>query len=417
MDYDHQKQRYQNNKDALDIIQSNEPARKPVLILVSRIKQGKGGVASYFRSLDQEITEYAQYLSIGGVRAGGSMLLMPFRIMKDWLALCRALKSDQVKVVHVNPSLLWKAIVREGLHILLAKAAGKKALVFWHGWDWECAHRLRGPLLKRLFLSVYGRADCHLVLAEQFRDYLHDIGLNTPIICESTVVNSETLEVTSRFNPADNEPIKLLFLSRLQKEKGIYVAIEATELLNKSGLAAHLIVAGDGEERKKAEEYVRNNAIQGITFLGYVRGKEKERVLSESDIYIFPSSHGEGMPLSVLDAMAAGLPVLCTRAGGLDNFFEDGKMGFSVSEPSAAELTKLIQKLISNPEQHQSIRDFNKDYARRHFQSPVVTKRLTRIYQYILDDRSYEQVPPDWMNNDGYPETEEQDRRITGTSP
>jgi len=402
-----------------------------VVVLISRLKEGTGGVASYFRCLQGELSGAARYLSIGGMFKGEKPLLKPLRLVRDVLALIRSMSAVEVGVVHLNPSMLWKALIREGLHLLCARVACKRVLVFWHGWDWGVSGRLGQGLYGTLFRKVYGLADCHIVLADEFRVCLRQCGITAPIICESTVVSDSMFRdpdpsprQTARARSM--EPVRLLFLSRLEKQKGIYAAIDATAQLIAAGYRVQLAVAGNGAEKQAAERYVAERGIPGVSFTGYLRGDAKDALIRDSDIYLFPSSHGEGMPLSVLEAMAAGLPVICTRAGGLDNFFQDGCMGYSTAEPTADNVAALVKQLLASPDRVRAMGQFNRDYAGRHFRASVVARRVLRIYGYLLAtstakapgaagaatratstdganhaDQPDRQIPPDWMDAAG----------------
>ena len=374
-----------------------------VIVLVSRLREGKGGVAAYFRSLENAQPDYVRYLSIGGKSVQRKAHQVAFDMVRDAFMLRNVLREPDVEVLHLNPSLVWKAMLRDGLHVLIGKWAKKKVLVFWHGWDWTLARQLRGKMLGGLFRSVYGRVDCHIVLAGEFREFLKGLGCHAPIICESTVVGEELLHVPARTASRESmdKEVRLLFLSRVEKEKGIYVAIDTVTELRKGGWDATLVVAGDGRERSPAEKYVETHALRGISFAGYLGGEDKKKVLAMSDIFLFPSSHGEGMPLSVLEAMAAGLPVLCTRVGGLVNFFKDGEMGFSFNEASAGAFAEVVEWMMANPEKARSIGDHNRHYALRHFQPTVVARRVSGVYEFLFSGSSEERVPPNWTDYHG----------------
>jgi len=160
-----------------------------------------------------------------------------------------------------------------------------------------------------------------------------------------------------------------------------------------------LTIAGDGSERTAAEQYVLRHRLEGITFVGYVQGPAKVQLFADADVFLFPSNHGEGMPLSVLEAMAAGLPVICTRAGGLDNFFADQVMGYSVTEPSTAAFVSRIDMIRRDSARAGAMGKFNREYAANHFVAPVVARRLFAIYDFLLSDPPSNIVPADWMNH------------------
>ncbi len=369
-----------------------------IIALVSRLRTGMGGVSSYFRCLDGHLTSRVRYVSIGGQKTSRT-LVERTRLLGGDLALLRAqLRDPELRVVHLNPSMVWKAFFREAIHLVAARRSGKKVLVFWHGWNEPFAERVRRGFRRMIFDRTYAHADCHIVLAARFRSQLQALGCRGPVVLESTVVADETWGIAERAAPGPGRPVRLLLLSRIEKEKGVYVAIDAAALLRKQGLDVHLTIAGDGSERVPAQQYVAEHHLECIDFVGYVRGEDKKRLLASTDVYLFPSNHGEGMPLSVLEAMAAGLPVLSTRAGGLDDFFEDGKMGFSAEVPTAEGFAAFVEKLLSDPARLVQIGEYNRKFAQRFFKAEVVAGRLLSIYDLLMSESAMDRAPKDWMH-------------------
>ena len=111
--------------------------------------------------------------------------------------------------------------------------------------------------------------------------------------------------------------------------------------------------------------------------------EEKRKVFDASDVYLFPS-HEEGMPISVLEAMAFGLPIVTRPVGALKDFFEDGKHGFITESRSPEILASLLEKLISNKKLRHDISNYNFHYARTRFLASKVSKRLENIYSSLL---------------------------------
>jgi glycosyltransferase involved in cell wall biosynthesis len=361
---------------------------RPVVVVISELRTGIGGVASHFRCLEPHLVQHVDYLATGAPRARRGLVATAVRLGKDWARVCAVVLRAEVRLLHVNPSLNARAVLREAWNVLAARLAGKKVVVFWHGWDWGFAARLDRRLWALLFRVSYGQADAHVVLASRFRDYLLQHGCTGPVYCESTAVPDELFGASRPDAPTSPGPLRLLFLSRIEKDKGIYVAIDTASALQRLGHEVSLVVAGDGGEREAAEEYVRRNGLQGISFVGYVVGQQKVRVLSEADVYLFPSNHGEGMPLSVLEAMAAGLPIVCTRVAGLGDFFEDGRMGYSTRTPSVGDFVERVVRLTGERQQWPAMARYNHEYAKTHFSASVVAARLRAIYGRTIGDAS-----------------------------
>ena len=97
------------------------------------------------------------------------------------------------------------------------------------------------------------------------------------------------------------------------------------------------------------EQWVKTKGLADrVRFPGYLRGKEKTQVLLNSDLFVFPTYHGEGCPVSLLEAMAAGLPVVATRVNGVPEIIEDGKNGILVDPGNAPALPAAIQRISDN---------------------------------------------------------------------
>jgi glycosyltransferase involved in cell wall biosynthesis len=198
-------------------------------------------------------------------------------------------------------------------------------------------------LVSALFRWVYFRADACIVLA-------------TVSICAAEFAT--TSRFTCNYGRADEvfrladkqrmcrargNALKILFLARVEKAKGIYEAVDAFRIVQAKHSSVCLTIAGDGSELKSVKEYVRAQNIEGITFLGWVRGPSKLEAFAKADVYLFPTHHGEGMPNSVLEAMACGLPVVTRPVGGVRDFFENGRMGFLTEGKEPQVLASLLE--------------------------------------------------------------------------
>ncbi len=264
----------------------------------------------------------------------------------------------------------------------------KKILVFIHGWRSAHAERIiDNKLMHYLFTSVFNRADAIIVLAEGFKHKLREMGITKRIIVETTMVSDDLVEgveiKTEMVNYNDDRPIRILFLSRIHTGKGIYETVDCIEILSRKYNNIKLIIAGTGPDLTALRAYVRTKKLLNIEFIGFVSGEEKRKVFDASDVYLFPS-HEEGMPISVLEAMAFGLPIVTRPVGALKDFFEDGKHGFITESRSPEILASLLEKLISNKKLRHDISNYNFHYARTRFLASKVSKRLENIYSSLL---------------------------------
>ena len=348
-----------------------------------------GGVSNYFRVLSKHFSSSVVFFAVGERNNGNGLMPKGWRLLKDYLAFSRLLRKGSYDLVHLNPSLGLKAIIRDGIFLLIAKCFGKKVIVFIRGWDIKCEHLISSYFLW-IFRLIYFRADAFIVLAEEFKEKLLSIGCHKPIYIETTIVDDDVFKNTidKSQNPrpvVGREPnFHILFLSRIEKSKGVYKAIKTYQILKNGYKGISMSIAGDGSELRNVLGYTIKHKIRDIEFCGYVQGEAKVRQYLKADIYFFPTFFGEGMPNSVLEAMAYGLPVITRPVGGLHDFFENGKMGYITDSLEPKVFAELISKLITNPDLSSTICRYNREFAQKHFASDIVAERIEKIYGKLV---------------------------------
>jgi glycosyltransferase involved in cell wall biosynthesis len=361
----------------------------PMKVLLCVPELGKrGGVANYYRAVNEHFSMDVQYFTRGSRGGSQTRLGGLSRLVADYAHFLRTLRRDpEIGIVHLNTSFGPKGIFRDSVFLLLAKLQRKKVLVFLRGWDEKFEREATRPTV-RLALRSFFLADRMLVLAERFRDRLQHWGYRGEIGTESTVVDQVLMEAATtaaRERPAPpGAGCTILFLARLERDKGVYTAVDTHAALLRRYPDLRLLIAGDGSEWENLARYVEERQIRNVEFLGYVRGKEKIAAFQRADLYLFPSSHGEGMPNSVLEAMAFGLPVVARRVGGLEDFFREGEMGLLTDATDAATFVELVGRLIESPTTRARISRTNHRYAAERFAAPKVVARLEAIYRQML---------------------------------
>lgn len=281
-------------------------------------------------------------------------------------------------IVVLNPSFRKTALKRDLIYIRIAKFFGCKVAVFMHGWDKEYLNLVLTN--KEYFSSSWKKVDLYFVLANEFKEYLIKLGFKSPIHLTTTKVNDKLIEGVNSKNITKIKTI--LFLARVEKAKGIITTIEALELLNQKYPEINLRVVGSGNYLEETKKYCNDRKIDNIIFTGPLFGEDLKNEFINADLYILPS-HGEGMPTSVLEAMAFGLTVITRPVGGLVDFFENDKMGYMIESLDAKDYAEKIEYLINNIEKANEISKYNMKYAKNHFIAPKVAKRLEDILTKI----------------------------------
>lgn len=228
-------------------------------------------------------------------------------------------------------------------------------------------------LAKRVFpmtlsMTVHGPDEFADVRNEHFQD---KVAMADFVVCISHFARSQTMQHSapehwkkldiSRLGvnpqvfapqalPAESREFSLLCVGRLTPAKGQHLLLEAIAALRDAGEAVRLHLAGDGPDRASLERHVAALDIgDRVQFHGALNHDEVRLLYAKSDAFVLPS-FAEGIPVVLMEAMAAGLPCVSTRIAGIPELIEDGRSGFLTSPSSLEELTARLRELIHDPE-------------------------------------------------------------------
>jgi glycosyltransferase involved in cell wall biosynthesis len=150
-------------------------------------------------------------------------------------------------------------------------------------------------------------------------------------------------------DPARAPGKRLLFVGRLAAVKGLPVLFEAVAALRARHPDLALDLVGDGAERPALEALATRLGIAEATrFLGYRSQDEVAARLAETDLFVLPS-FAEGVPVVLMEALAARVPVVATRVAGVGELVEDGASGLTVPPGDATALAEAIDRLLADP--------------------------------------------------------------------
>ncbi|MCL6260428.1 glycosyltransferase family 4 protein [Aquiflexum sp. TKW24L] len=350
-----------------------------------------GGVAVYFSSLKKVMGNNYEFFFRGNKSTIKSPKVI-FQYFRDYSRFLIQLISNQYDIYLINTSFATTGCTRDQIYIQILKLLNKRIVVFFHGWDKD--YELKTDLYNQSSLyplKSFKKADALIVLASEFKAKLISWGFDQKIYLETTVVDSlltNGLFPKKSWDETDDLPLIFLFMARVEKEKGVFEAVNLFQELQTQLPEKKIIfkIAGSGSILDALREYVKLKGIQNVEFLGYLSGEKKKEVFSSSNIFLFPSMHGEGMPISLLEAMAFGLPLITSTVGGVKDFFVEGKMGLSIkpSEILSNDTISKVKKLLLDTEALNKISNYNYHFAKENFYTNKVAKRLEIILKDTL---------------------------------
>ena len=304
---------------------------------------------------------------------------------KNILSFIKLLCNDKyIKIVQLNPSLIPVPIVRDSIYILLSKLFKKKVIVFFHGWDYKTQMIIeKNSILQAIFAKIYSKADVTLVLSNEFKGFLQNMGFKNVIVTKTTFDGS----LYKDRSIVKNKIPQLVFLGRLQREKGIFELLEAINILKNEGHKFVVNFIGwfpnENIEKEFMQFISKKNIDDKCRLLGYLEGEEKVKRLSRCDILVHPS-WSEGCPTAVIEALAAGLFIIATDLPAIKEIITDGENGYVVKVKNSKDLADKIRVALINLNRINDVRQKNKKHAFSQYESKVIINQFHNIYKELL---------------------------------
>jgi len=143
----------------------------------------------------------------------------------------------------------------------------------------------------------------------------------------------------------------ILYLGRLAKEKGLLLLLEAAASHQLLAISYQLLIVGDGPQQEELARRAPDLGLDArIKFVGRVSYAETPKYYQAADIFVLPSTAWEGLPMTIIEAMATGLPVVASRVGGIPESVLDGETGSLVAPGNAEELAAALTNLLVEDE-------------------------------------------------------------------
>jgi len=175
----------------------------------------------------------------------------------------------------------------------------------------------------------------------------------------------------------------ILYVGRLEKRKGLQYLLKAYRQLAQSHRNIELIIAGDGPDRAKLENWVMENDVPRVKFKGYISQAEKLRLMRTSDLFCSPAPYGESFGIVLLEAMASGLVTVAGNNSGYAAVLQERGALSLVNPKDTIEFTRRLELLLGDDDLRVLWRDWACEYVKR-FSYATVVDQYERLYQQAV---------------------------------
>ncbi|MER2556679.1 MAG: glycosyltransferase family 4 protein [Candidatus Competibacter denitrificans] len=315
----------------------------------------------------------------------GPFALMPFYFAAALACLLWQALWRQTDLIHIHMAA-FGSTARKLLLAAVARSCRLPVLLHLHGS--ELAKFIDGltPRQRHWLVSHLKRADALVVLGHYWRDYvIENLGIppdQVTIVLNGVPDPGWRRTATPDSNP---KPCQLLALGELGPRKGspeILAALASPGLQERAWSA---VLAGNGPVAHYQAEVLQRGLTTRVSLPGWVDRDQAGRLLSQSDILLLPS-RSEGLPIAILEAMAAGVAVIATPVGAIPDAITDNETGLLIPPGNAAALAEAIAHLIDDPPLRERLAAAARQRFEERFNIDRAADQVSEIYRALTQN-------------------------------
>lgn len=327
------------------------------------------------------------------------LLAMIFRLLASPWALAWRILRSRPALVHINSAMDNRAFWRDAVYLLVCKLFRCRVVFQVHG-GLLAALCPNGPS-KRLVRWLFGLADAVVVLASVERRDFERLGIEERVVVIPNGVDMRDYQGTA--SRAHSGRIRrLAYLGRLLREKGVFEAVQAVDTLRTEDRFAdiELRIAGTGPVLDELRSYIKTRGLEKhVRLVGAVAGADKVRFLRDADVFVFASYHPEGLPYSILESLAAGTPVIASRAGGIPDVVIDGVHGLLVEARDPRPIVDAIHALSASEDRLRQMSVDCLQWASRKLGLGRLADQFGQLYEDVTSGKPRPRIPSEIVSD------------------
>jgi glycosyltransferase involved in cell wall biosynthesis len=350
------------------------------VLIVANSGKVKGGINSVIISLMEGLKGRNSGLVINRFASYIDSVAPILRIIYSMFMLVKfPFSSTSSNIIHLH-SAAKGSFYRKSMYTFISKLLNKKLIFHIHASGFEefqKSGRFNGWLVKK----TLNRADGIIVLSDQMKKLVESSCHNNRVWVlpnPVTIPNQADIDASKE----THNKVQLLFLGEIGPRKGIYDLVDAIALLPQECRSKVMLHVCGNNEIEKLKTYVHTKRLTDVCIVhGWIDGQQKKTFLSNADVYILPS-YAEGLPISILEAMAYGMPIISTNVGGIPEIVRSGENGFLLEPGHTVSIADAIETMVNNDELRQQYGRKSKEIVQPHDINAVLDQ-LVAIYKGI----------------------------------
>ena len=351
-------------------------APAPRVLMVGTALEGKGGVAAVVSVLRHHgLFERERVRYVATHREGSKAAKARGALSGFWHTLLACVRQHPA-VVHVHAASR-ASFVRKSIVLLIARLAGSKTIFHLHGGGFrQFATVEAGALMRRWIRHTLEASSVVITLSGSWAQFVNAFAPRARV---AVLPNSVPLPAPSTVAP---EAGRILFLGRLESAKGVFELLAAGALLAPRFPALRLVFGGEGDAGAVRRRALELGIEDRIELPGWVGADQRDEQLARASVFCLPS-HAEGLPMAMLEAMAAGRAVVASSVGGIPETIVDGGNGLLVPPRDETALARALAQVLGDEALRARLAGAARATIEQHYSTEVVCGQLSALYREL----------------------------------
>ena len=281
------------------------------------------------------------------------------------------LNKNRYDVIHVQAHSYYN-ILSVCISIFWAKIFNKKIIVMYYGGAAKSFFNSFPKMIKLIFSMV----DDVVVAGSYVKHAFETLGINTKVIPHVLETNKWT------FRRRLKRGNKLLWVRHFRKEYNPLMLLKVFKIISKSKSNLKLKIIGKGPLEREMIRYINDNALKNIEFLGRVNDLKLVETYNWADIFI-NTTNIDNQPVTVLEAMICGIPVVSTNVGGIPDIISDNKNGLLSDANDDIGMAKNIMRIISSEDLVKKLSVNGRNFVDNTFNEELIFEKWKAVYSGI----------------------------------
>jgi len=304
---------------------------------------GIGTVVEQMKSMDIRGYNISIFNTSKNKIIKSNLIFNTLNFMYRCLKLINILLIERPRIIHIHTAS-HKSFWQNNIYHKICKIFHKRTILHMHGGEFE---KFYNSANQSTIVRTLQSADMLIVLTEGWKKFYEHINANKNIVVVPNAVNLDVIKKYYSYRTKSSKTIKLLFVGRIERQKGIYELLKATSILKDKEIQLYIMGQFMNNEKEIRDLCAKYKITDKVTFLGLIQGNDRFKHFANSDLFVLPSYY-ESFGIAILEAMAFGLTIISTNVGGIPEIVAETN-GILVQPRNVNQLVKAIKVTINSP--------------------------------------------------------------------